>query len=109
MPTRARRKRLRRRYHRTDGYGQAASLTLFCWPHAQGNNSSSFAIHSQVGEDYPGRGQGSPPPTSAIPLIIDLSGRLRPRGQGALVLDPLSIACQWLVVNFVRVDYGGLT
>ena len=44
MPMRARRRRFRRRYHRTDECGQAARLALFCWAHAQGNNSSTFAI-----------------------------------------------------------------
>jgi hypothetical protein len=44
-PTRARRRRFPRRCRRTDGRcGQAARLTLFCWAHAQGNNSSIFAI-----------------------------------------------------------------
>jgi len=41
----ARRRRFPRRCHRTDGrFDHAARRALLCWTHAQGNNSSIFAI-----------------------------------------------------------------
>jgi hypothetical protein len=75
------------RCRRTDGRdGYAARLTLFCWAHAQGNNSSIFAIGRAISRAC--RRDQSIPSTSAA-NCADVS-RITPSVIGGHLNAPLT-------------------